>query len=170
MLQNNYIMFRKIEDFLENWQYETEATLKLYKNITNESLLQKVNDSGRDILALLRHINYTVTELPNTAGLPIMINKTILNNIEEIISQYESDSKHLATVVKENWGDDSLTEEIPMYGGRWKKGTTLLILVMHQTHHRGQLTVLMRQAGLMVSGVYGPAKEEWADMGMDAAD
>ena len=30
------------------------------------------------------------------------------------------------------------------------------------------MTVLMRQAGLTVPGVYGPAKEEWATAGMEA--
>jgi hypothetical protein len=28
------------------------------------------------------------------------------------------------------------------------------------------MTVLMRQAGLVVPGVYGPAREEWAVYGM----
>ena len=28
------------------------------------------------------------------------------------------------------------------------------------------MTVLMRQAGLKVPGVYGPAREEWAEFGM----
>jgi uncharacterized damage-inducible protein DinB len=55
-----------------------------------------------------------------------------------------------------------------MYGETWKKGFTLYCMVSHQTHHRGQITVLMRQAGLKVHGVYGPAKEEWAEMGMPA--
>lgn len=30
------------------------------------------------------------------------------------------------------------------------------------------MTVLMRQAGLTVPGIYGPAKEEWATFGMEA--
>jgi uncharacterized damage-inducible protein DinB len=30
------------------------------------------------------------------------------------------------------------------------------------------MTVLMRQAGLRVPGVYGPAEEEWGEMGMAA--
>ena len=38
----------------------------------------------------------------------------------------------------------------------------------HWSHHRGQMTVLMRQAGLRVPGVYGPAKEDWAAMGAPA--
>jgi uncharacterized damage-inducible protein DinB len=32
------------------------------------------------------------------------------------------------------------------------------------------MTVLMRQAGLVVPGVYGPAREEWAAMNMPPAE
>jgi len=52
----------------------------------------------------------------------------------------------------------------------WKKGKVLSVLVKHQTHHQGQLTVIMRLAGLKVPGVYGPAEEEWANMGMEAQE
>jgi uncharacterized damage-inducible protein DinB len=55
-----------------------------------------------------------------------------------------------------------------MYGVRWARGVTLRALLVHQTHHRGQMTVLMRQAGLRVPGVYGPAREEWSAYGMPA--
>lgn len=47
-----------------------------------------------------------------------------------------------------------------MYGEIWKINKVLSVVVKHQTHHRGQLTVIMRLAGLKVTGVYGPAKEE----------
>jgi hypothetical protein len=30
------------------------------------------------------------------------------------------------------------------------------------------MTVLMRQAGLVIPGMYGPAKEEWLAMGREA--
>ena len=36
---------------------------------------------------------------------------------------------------------------------------------MHQCHHRGQMSVLMRQAGIRVPGIYGPAREEWSMLG-----
>ena len=49
-----------------------------------------------------------------------------------------------------------------MYGEKWRERKTLGVLVTHQIHHRAQLTVVMRLAGLKVPGVYGPAKEEWA--------
>jgi uncharacterized damage-inducible protein DinB len=59
-----------------------------------------------------------------------------------------------------------LLAEDDMYGERWPRGFTLFALVAHQAHHRGQMTVLMRQAGLQVPGVYGPSLEEWTTYGM----
>ena len=57
-----------------------------------------------------------------------------------------------------------------MYGMKWARGLTLQMLIVHQAHHRGQMTVLMRHAGLAVPGVYGPAREEWATHGMTAPE
>ena len=54
-----------------------------------------------------------------------------------------------------------------MYGETWKRGVALEMLIRHEAHHRGQMTVLMRQAGLPVHGVYGPSREEWTAMGME---
>jgi uncharacterized damage-inducible protein DinB len=42
------------------------------------------------------------------------------------------------------------------------------MMIKHIVHHRGQMTVLMRQAGVQVPGIYGPAREEWSQMGMEA--
>ena len=59
-----------------------------------------------------------------------------------------------------------LDDKVKMFGQVWKRSELLSSLVRHQVHHRGQMTILMRQAGLKVPGVYGPAREEWAKMGM----
>jgi uncharacterized damage-inducible protein DinB len=57
-------------------------------------------------------------------------------------------------------------ELIDFIGQKKPNGTLLMFLLQHQNHHRGQMTVLMRQAGLTVPGIYGPSKEEWANFGM----
>ena len=57
-----------------------------------------------------------------------------------------------------------LNDDLNMYGQVWKRTSVLSSLIAHQAHHRGQMTVLMRQAGLKVPGVYGPSKEEWAEL------
>ena len=76
-------------------------------------------------------------------------------------------ARSLLAEMHARWTDASLRVEDEMYGQKWARGLTLAILIAHQTHHRGQMTVLMRQAGLKVPGIYGPAREEWAAMGLN---
>ena len=78
--------------------------------------------------------------------------------------------KSLNEELPKHWTDENLTDGILMYGETWTKGFALTCFLMHGAHHRGQMTVLMRQAGLKVHGVYGPAKEEWAEQGMPAME
>jgi uncharacterized damage-inducible protein DinB len=160
-------MFRKIADFLEVWKYESAGTIKLYKQLNNEVLDIKIYPEGRDLLRLANHINETLTEMMHHAGLPIEENNHKCTTVEELISQYQTDANEVGKIVEANWSDDHLEDIIKMYGMDWNKGTTLHILVTHQTHHRGQFTVLMRQAGLKVPGVYGPSKEEWIAYGQE---
>ena len=54
-----------------------------------------------------------------------------------------------------------------MYGETWKRGKSLPVFLTHEMHHRGQMTVIMRLAGLKVPGIYGPSKEEWTNYGME---
>jgi len=84
----------------------------------------------------------------------------------DMIDVYKKYAESLMNQIKADWTDETLEQEDDMYGMKWKRGLTLRILINHEIHHRGQLTVLMRQAGLKVPGVFGPAKEEWADNGM----
>ena len=88
----------------------------------------------------------------------------------EIVAAYRAAAQAVVDAVSTAWSDVDLDGEIPLYGQRWKRGAVLSGLIRHEAHHRGQMTVLMRQAGLTVPGVYGPAKEEWAAYGMAAQD
>ena len=73
----------------------------------------------------------------------------------------------VADAVRAGWTDAQLTDTIPMYGEMWTKAGVLGALISHQCHHRGQMTVLMRQAGLRVPGIYGPSREEWGAFGAE---
>ena len=70
--------------------------------------------------------------------------------------------------LQSEWTDKDLTTINDFFGRPMPNSIFLMTLINHQNHHRGQMTVLMRQAGLTVPGVYGPAKEEWATAGMEA--
>ena len=165
-------MYRKIEDFERSWAYESDMTTKVLRELSDASLEQSVSPQGRTIGRLAWHIAGTIPEMMGTAGLKGLEgpgeHDPVPANASEIVDAYERAARSVADAVRSQWSDDELTDEIPMYGQSWAKGQTLAILILHQTHHRGQLTVLMRQAGLKVPGCYGPAAEEWAAMGIPA--
>lgn len=163
-------MYRKIEDFISDWNFEAAETLRLFHNLTDEALSQRFHDGHRTLGRLAWHITYTLAEMMHTAGLPIdlIASEPETFQADYLISLYEKEADAVKRVVQRNWQDEDLADTIPMYGEEWPKGTVLSVLIRHQAHHRGQMTVLMRQAGLKVPGIYGPSKEEWEAMGLPA--
>ena len=82
------------------------------------------------------------------------------NDAEQILATYQQVTKDVNHFVDSNWTDQNLAKEIDMYGEAMTVGRLLQLVLLHQTHHRGQMTVLMRQAGLKVPGLFGPTKED----------
>jgi uncharacterized damage-inducible protein DinB len=162
-------VFNTIEEFLTDWTMETESTLKILSALTDEALKRKVYDEGRTAGFLAWHIVTSIGEMMNRTGLSV---KSFDEESEppasakEIAETYKAVSDSLKEEIKTKWTDETLKAEVEMYGEKWANTITLAILIRHEIHHRAQLTVLIRQAGLKVPGVYGPAKEEWATMGM----
>ena len=165
-------MFRTINDFLDAWKYESEATLKVFKNLTDDSLNQKVTPDGRSLGFIAWHITDTIPEMLSKTGLPFYHdeNTPVPTSVEIIKDIYRTSSKSVTELIYKNWIDEMLSDDLNMYGQIWKRASVLSSLIAHQAHHRGQMTVLMRQAGLKVPGIYGPAKEEWAEYGMPTQD
>ncbi len=166
-------MYRAIDDFAATWQHETESTLKLLRTLTDASLAQPVVPGGRTLGFLAWHITCSLAEMGVHAGLKVdgpteQTPEAVPTHAADIARAYEGAATAVMAAVRASWTDAQLGELIPMYGEQWPRGLTLAILLSHQTHHRGQMTVLMRQAGLPVPGMVGPSKEEWAGMGMPA--
>ncbi len=162
-------MFRKMEDFEQAWQQNVKGTMTVLGALTEESLSQSVNDDHRDIGRMAWHLITTYPEMMNLTGLKVKAvdeHAPVPKTVAEIVAGYKGVTDELFQQVKDNWTDADLEHEDDMYGMKWKRGMTLSGLISHEVHHRGQMTVLMRQAGLKVPGVFGPAKEEWAKAGM----
>jgi uncharacterized damage-inducible protein DinB len=164
-------MYRTINDFMEDWRRETLSTLRIFHALNDASLTQKVTPDGRSLGFLAWHITLSLGETGERAGLNVMApaeDAPMPSNAHDITDAYQSAAQSIADQVQEHWSDTTLGEEVEMFGQKWKRGFALASLLRHQTHHRGQMTVLMRQAGLRVPGVCGPAREEWARLGMPA--
>ena len=161
-------MFRRVADFRKTWEQETESTLKVLGALTDASLAQAVTPDDRTLGRLAWHLATTLGEMMERTGLKIGgpahdAPPPTLGGGDR--RRLRDGAKAVATGVA-GWSDATLEVEDEMYGERWPRGITLQALVAHQAHHRGQMTVLMRQAGLKVPGVYGPSREEWTAYGM----
>lgn len=162
-------MIASIDTFLEVWDQESAATLSCLKNLTDESLGKELIPGYRTIERIANHIVDCAASIPQAATLPVEHSKKHHATVGELIDAY-TDAANKVKKAAGNWNDAVLQEPTPMYGETWKKGFALWVTVAHQAHHRGQLTVLMRMAGLKVPGVYGPAREEWEAFGLPKAD
>ncbi|MBS4201872.1 DinB family protein [Bacillus sp. FJAT-49732] len=166
-------MYTTIEDFLVDWGHESGSTQKILDVLTDESLAQEVSPQDRTLGRIAWHIVTTLDEMIGRTGLKFEAaphDSKVPHSASEIAEAYKNSSNAMVTAIREQWTDDSLKEEKDMYGQMWPISTTVKLLITHQAHHRGQMTVLMRQAGLVVPGIYGPAREEWAAFGGQAPE
>jgi uncharacterized damage-inducible protein DinB len=163
-------MYTSIQEFIDEWNNEAASTQKVLDALTDSSLGQKVSSEDRTLGAIAWHVVSSTPGMLMEFGINVeAIQETntpaSAREIAEVFRRVTSDT---SDAVKHQWTDQSLTEMVNVFGMDMPKAVTLSMLIKHIIHHRGQMTVLMRQAGLKVPGVYGPAREEWSLMGMDA--
>lgn len=162
-------MFTSISQFLELWEQEAQRTHTVFSALTDASLNQSTDADGRSLGRIAWHLAQTIPEMLHKVRLDVKGPKedeSPPSSAAKIASEYEAAGASAAEQIKKNWTDATLNDVDEMYGEKWTRGETLTVLVLHQVHHRGQMTVLMRQAGLRIPSFYGPVREDWAQWGM----
>lgn len=164
-------MYHTLKEFTEEYKMENQSTLKLLNVLTTESLYKTVDGKVRSIGRLAYHIAHTVAEMMIKTGLDITCEiknpaEDTSVTAEQIVTAYQNVVDKLLSEIETKWSDACPQQTNNMYGQDWSNALTLSILLKHEIHHRGQLTVLMRMAGLVVPGIYGPSAEEWEQYGM----
>lgn len=163
-------MFLSLAAFLQAWEKEEELTQRILNALTDDSLSQAVTVQDRTLGRIAWHLATTIPEMMSKTGLILESfdeDAPVPDTASEISGYYQKVSKAMAAAIKAQWNDPTLLEQKDMYGESWTIGAALKVLIDHQIHHRGQLTVLMRQAGIQVPGIYGPAREDWVQFGME---
>jgi uncharacterized damage-inducible protein DinB len=167
-------MFRRLDDFRKAWTEEAKHTVAVLEAIPDPALGAAITPGHRDLRRLAWHLVESAIEMPTHMGLTIPGAELVKGGfigpppagMQAIIEAYSAASDALLKGI-ENWSDADLERDDEMYGEIWKRGHGLMVLLVHQTHHRGQMTVLMRQAGLLVPSIYGPVKEGWSAYGVE---
>ena len=166
-------MFRRIEDVVEMWRQEEEKTLAVMDAIPDAAAHQAVDAHHRDLRRMAWHLVESTVELPEHMGIrvagfpgepfkvpPPPRMATIRDTYAAVGASFRERVAPLNAM--------ALAAVYPCYGESWTGAFLMMVLVQHQTHHRGQMTVLMRQAGLKVPELYGPTLESWSAYGMPA--
>lgn len=140
-------------------------------NLTDESLKQEITVQNWTLGRIAWHIVasiHIITSNTNLVFETVSEDWPVPASASFIADSYQEAGNAFVQALKIQWTDKTLQEHIDFLGQKMPNGSLLMFLIQHQNHHRGQMTVLMRQAGLIVPGIYGPAKEEWAKFGMEA--
>jgi uncharacterized damage-inducible protein DinB len=161
-------MYVTVEDLIAEWKNEAVLTQKVLDGLTDEALLQQVYPEGRKLGRIAWHFVTNIPDYLTEFGVSVakVSNPNEVPSAKEIAATFNEVSSHVANALQEQWTDDSL-KQIQNAFGRMESNATIFVgLIKHIVHHRGQVTVLMRQAGLPLPAVYGPSKEGWAQLGV----
>jgi uncharacterized damage-inducible protein DinB len=160
-------MFTTVNDFLQEWKQEAALTQKVMDALTDKSLKQEVAPGLYSIGSVAWHITGSAYYFPAQLGITFEVpdlRKEAPTSAAEISETYKLVCDRLSEAVSEQMSDEKMNEMVNLFGMDMPVQAVFRLLIQHQVHHRGQLTVLMRQDGLKVPGVYGPSKEEWEAM------
>ena len=163
-------MYHSLAEFFGEYEQERGETQKIMNALTDASLTHAVAQDHRTLGRMAWHLVTTYPEMTAYSGIIIKSaakESPVPATAAQIAQTYQTATQEMIDFIKGNWNDDELKVEKDFYGEKWSIGLMLKILIKHEIHHRGQMTVLMRQAGLKVPGVYGPAKEDWVNYGQN---
>jgi len=157
-----------VSDFITEWKNEAVLTQKVLDSLTDESLQQQVYPGGRTLGRIAWHFVTNIPEYLTEFGLMIdqVQHSDEVPSAKKIAETFKKVSSNAAKAVEEQWADDTLKQVQKAFGRQESNATIFMGLMKHIAHHRGQVTVLMRQAGLNIPAVYGPSKEGWMQMGV----
>lgn len=162
-------MFHSTADFIQLWEEEANNTEKLFSLLSDDFLSKELVPGLRTLKQLAWHILETPAEMLGRTGLKITgieDRKVATASVASLLDAHRRIVNSVSHQIKTHWNNKTLHQTDDMYGEMWPRSRTLTALIFHLIHHRGQMTVLMRIAGLKVAGMYGPAKEEWEQYGM----
>jgi uncharacterized damage-inducible protein DinB len=164
-------MFVTLDGFFKLWNFESNATQRILNLLTDESLSQEVTPQNWTLGRIAWHTVSAIGVIASQTDLKFDSPNQdfpVPSSAKFISESYQGASEALCQALRNQWTDIRLNDVQDVFGQNFTSSELLFFLVQHQIHHRGQMTILMRQAGLTVPGIYGPSKEEWAGMGREA--
>lgn len=155
-------MFRSKNDFITQYRQEGETTLACIRELTDESLDQAVSELDRTLGEITWHVVQSLGGFANQAGISVEganFDSPMPETKAEILEEAKKIINNTLAAYEASLTDENLNDDVDFFGHNLAKGALLYSNITHLVHHRGQMTVLMRQAGLRIPGIYGPSRD-----------
>lgn len=163
-------MFNSKDELLTQWNFETASTQKLFAVLTDACLEFPDNPNHMPIGRIASHIINSARFMLNRTGEGpegLCAKRDIPTTAVGLQEEYRSTVDMISKCIETDWTDETLRKivtitpylNVPL-------DNAMYLVLRHEIHHRGQLTILLRQFGLEIPGVMGPAKEEWEKLGI----
>lgn len=160
-------MYKTIAEFIDDWNRESSLSLKVERALTDESLSAKSDPEANTLGKIAWHLVVMIGMTGSTLGLEVLApprGTEAPSTAASIADAYQTAAQSLTEQASKKLTDAQLPSELAYFGRMVPMVMILQSLIRHQIHHRGQMTILMREAHVVVPGVYGPSREESAAM------
>ena len=156
-------MIANVQSFLGAYGFESQTTSNVLGALTDAALTQE-KAPGHNVTAgdLAWHIATAPIYMLGQVGFdfdPALATKPEKLTAARIKSTYDAISAKVKAQAATKTPEDLAKVYHVFDMMDWPAGQMLGILMHHEIHHRGQLSVLLRQAGLTVPSIYGPTHE-----------
>lgn len=155
-------MIPSLQALVSLFEAEAEITGRVFDALTDAALAQRVTEKDRTLGEIAWHIVTSIPEMLRFLDLEVPgpgHHRPMPVTARELADAYRQVARAAVEAMKGSWTDASLAEKHDVYGYSWTKAQTVMALLFHQTHHRGAMSVLMRQAGLRLPDIYGPSRD-----------
>ena len=163
-------MSSELTMFINTWDHEAKSTLKMLRALPPEKYDFRPYPESRSIGEMAWHlaeIDAYMAEGVVTGALDFGTKMPGLERpraIAELAPGYERVHQQYLARVK-SMAPEDMDKMMPFMGRDMRRGDVLWnVLLFHSVHHRGQLGLMIRMAGGVAPGMYGPNREEMAAM------
>ena len=159
-----------IEELLQELEQETQTTRRVLERVPDSHLTWRPHEKARTLGELAMHVAIVPGALAELISSPSprqvpQFTDPVPANASELLSTLEESITKAKTALK-GLDDTKLNEVWRLMNGEQelfavpRRALLRSVMLNHWYHHRGQLSVYLRQLDVLIPSIYGPSADE----------